>query len=63
MQAEEDLRRSAESFRLLFQDSPAPMWVYDWETLRFLEAREFLDRLWVKDATLWKGDAATVRIT
>ncbi|MGH7415919.1 MAG: RpiB/LacA/LacB family sugar-phosphate isomerase [Candidatus Rokuibacteriota bacterium] len=31
------------------------------ETLRFLEAREFLDRLWVKDATLWKGDPATVR--
>ena len=31
------------------------------ETLRFLEAHEFLDRLWVKDATLWKGDAATVR--
>jgi RpiB/LacA/LacB family sugar-phosphate isomerase len=31
------------------------------EALRFLEAREFLDRLWVKDATLWKGDAATVR--
>ena len=31
------------------------------ETLRFLESREFLDRLWVKDAALWKGDAATVR--
>jgi transaldolase / glucose-6-phosphate isomerase len=31
------------------------------ETLRFLEGREFLDRLWVKDATLWKGDPATVR--
>ena len=31
------------------------------ETLRFLESRDFLDRLWVKDATLWKGDAATVR--
>src|SRR5262249_26634369 len=31
------------------------------ETLRFLEGREFLDRLWVKDATLWKGDAAGVR--
>jgi RpiB/LacA/LacB family sugar-phosphate isomerase len=31
------------------------------ETLRFLEGHEFLDRLWVKDATLWKGDAATVR--
>jgi RpiB/LacA/LacB family sugar-phosphate isomerase len=31
------------------------------ETLRFLEGHEFLDRLWVKDATLWKGDPATVR--
>ena len=31
------------------------------ETLRFLETREFLDRLWVKDASLWKGDPATVR--
>jgi RpiB/LacA/LacB family sugar-phosphate isomerase len=31
------------------------------ETLRFLETHEFLDRLWVKDATLWKGDPATVR--
>jgi RpiB/LacA/LacB family sugar-phosphate isomerase len=31
------------------------------ETLRFLEQHEFLDRLWVKDSTLWKGDAATVR--
>ncbi len=31
------------------------------ETLRFLEQHEFLDRLWVKDATLWKGEAATVR--
>ena len=31
------------------------------ETLRFLEQHEFLDRLWVKDATLWRGDAATVR--
>jgi transaldolase / glucose-6-phosphate isomerase len=31
------------------------------ETLRFLEGHEFLDRLWVKDATLWKGDAAGVR--
>ena len=28
---------------------------------RFLEQHDFLDRLWVKDATLWKGDAATVR--
>jgi RpiB/LacA/LacB family sugar-phosphate isomerase len=31
------------------------------EALRFLEGHDFLERLWVKDATLWKGDAATVR--
>src|SRR5258705_135668 len=31
------------------------------ETLRFPEQHEFRDRLWVKDATLWKGEAATVR--
>jgi RpiB/LacA/LacB family sugar-phosphate isomerase len=31
------------------------------ETLQFLESKEFLDRLWVKDATLWKGDTAAIR--
>src|SRR5204862_3565540 len=25
------------------------------ETLAFLESQEFLDRLWTKDATLWRG--------
>ncbi|HET7875543.1 MAG TPA: RpiB/LacA/LacB family sugar-phosphate isomerase [Methylomirabilota bacterium] len=31
------------------------------ETVQSLEAKDFLDRLWVKDAALWKGDAAAVR--
>ncbi len=31
------------------------------ETLRFLESREFLDRLWVKDATLWKSTRPSAR--
>jgi RpiB/LacA/LacB family sugar-phosphate isomerase len=31
------------------------------EKLAFLESQDFLDRLWVKDASLWRGDAAAVR--
>ena len=31
------------------------------EALQFLESKDFLDRLWVKDANLWKGDAAAIR--
>jgi PAS domain S-box-containing protein len=34
--AERRLRRSEESYRALFDRHPAPMWVYDVETLRFL---------------------------
>jgi diguanylate cyclase (GGDEF)-like protein/PAS domain S-box-containing protein len=34
---EEALRASEEQFRLLFAANPHPMWVYDRETLRFLE--------------------------
>ena len=36
-QAEEDLRSSEKQYRLLFQGNPNPMWVFDLETLRFLE--------------------------
>ncbi len=32
-----DLQRSQESFRILFEQHPHPMYVYDLETLRFLE--------------------------
>ena len=31
------------------------------ETLDALEAQDFLDRLWVKDASLWKGEAPAIR--
>src|SRR5471032_287001 len=35
--AEEDLRASEKQYRLLFQDNPNPMWVFDLESLAFLE--------------------------
>jgi PAS domain S-box-containing protein len=35
-----DLKRREESFRLLFESNPVPMWVYDLETLRFLAVNE-----------------------
>ncbi|HUA68909.1 MAG TPA: PAS domain S-box protein, partial [Candidatus Saccharimonadales bacterium] len=38
--AEEELRRSEEQYRLLFQDNPNPMWVFDFETHAFLEVNE-----------------------
>jgi RpiB/LacA/LacB family sugar-phosphate isomerase len=31
------------------------------ETLDALEAQDFLDRLWVKDTSLWKGEAPAIR--
>jgi len=37
---EEQLRRSEESYRLLFERHPGPMWVFDPETLRFLAVNE-----------------------
>jgi len=39
-QAEEALRRSEETYRLLFERHPAPMWVYEPESLRFLAVNE-----------------------
>ena len=35
--ADEELKTSRENFRRLFEYAPYPMWVYDLETLRFLE--------------------------
>src|SRR6266481_2033032 len=31
------------------------------ETMDALESQDFLDRLWVKDASLWKGESAAIR--
>ena len=31
------------------------------ETMRVLESEDFLDRVWIKDASLWKGDPAAIR--
>jgi two-component system cell cycle sensor histidine kinase/response regulator CckA len=36
LRSQEALRVSEEQYRLLFEDNPNPMWVYDTETLRFL---------------------------
>jgi hypothetical protein len=38
--AEEDLRRSEEHYRLLFDANPQPMWVFDRETLAFLAVNQ-----------------------
>jgi len=38
--AEEALRASEERYRLLFESNPHPMWIYDRETLRFLEVND-----------------------
>jgi PAS domain S-box-containing protein len=38
--AEADLRSSEKQYRLLFQSNPNPMWVFDLETLKFLEVNE-----------------------
>ena len=36
----ESLERSEERYRMLFEASPLPMWVYDAETLQFLAVNE-----------------------
>ena len=38
--AEEVLRMSEERYRLLFENNPLPMWLYDRETLRFLATND-----------------------
>lgn len=37
---EKELRESEQKYRLLFEDNPHPMWVYDLETLNFLEVNQ-----------------------
>src|SRR6266852_2692785 len=40
MRAEESVRKSEAMFRLLFSNTPLPMWVFDTETLSFLQVNE-----------------------
>jgi two-component system, cell cycle sensor histidine kinase and response regulator CckA len=40
MRAEEAVRKSESMFRLLFSHTPLPIWVFDTETLRFLQVNE-----------------------
>jgi PAS domain S-box-containing protein len=40
LRAEEALRRSEESYRELFERHPVPMWLFDPDSLRFLEVNE-----------------------
>ncbi len=40
VRAEEELRASEQEYRLLFQGNPNPMWVFDLETLAFLEIND-----------------------
>jgi PAS domain S-box-containing protein len=44
VRAEEALRKSESTFRLLFSHTPLPMWVFDVETLRFLQVNEAATR-------------------
>ncbi len=40
LQSEEKLKKGEERYRTLFESNPLPMWVYDLETLAFLEAND-----------------------
>jgi PAS domain S-box-containing protein len=39
-QSENEMKESENKFRLLFDENPQPMWVYDTETLKFLEINQ-----------------------
>lgn len=39
-QSESEMKDSENKFRLLFDENPQPMWVYDTETLKFLEINQ-----------------------
>lgn len=38
--AEEEIKKSEEKYRTIFLKSPLPMWIYDFETLQFLDVNE-----------------------
>src|SRR5687768_17954196 len=44
--AERRLRENEEEYRLLFDDNPHPMWVFDVETLAFLAVNDAATKLY-----------------
>ena len=46
MPAKELLKNKDKKFRLLFEENPQPMWVYDGEEEKFLEANQAAERLY-----------------
>jgi len=56
---EEALHESERRFRTLFQSSPLPAWVFDSETLRFLEVNEAAEHLYGYS----RGEFLSMRIT
>ena len=57
--AAETRRRADEGFRLLFASSPLPMWVYDIETLYFLEVNDAA----VRHYGYWRHEFLRMRAT
>lgn len=57
--AEEMVRQSEERYRLLFDSSPQPMWIYDTSTLRFIAVNSAA----VRDYGYSRTEFATMRLT
>ena len=53
--AEGALRESERSYRLLFENNPQPMWIYDTETLFFLEVNDAACRHYGYSRGQWLG--------
>jgi len=57
--AEEMVKQSEERYRLLFDSSPQPMWIYDTTTLRFIAVNSAA----VRDYGYSRSEFATMRLT
>ena len=55
VRAEESIRKSEAMFRLLFSHTPLPMWVFDTETLQFLQVNEATRKAYGFSETEFRG--------
>jgi len=55
VRAEQALRKSESMFRLLFSHTPLPMWVFDIESLRFLQVNEAATKQYGFSETEFRG--------